>query len=602
MSCPQKKHINNFSPLERKVYLCVKKNDLQGLCQIMDPLTLEQRRKLGTVAVDDKTPLFFASKLGSKEMIKYLVVECGVEVNSGCAMKQASRVPMFAATMAGHLDAVRTLLKLRADVDWRDEAGVKCIFKACSYGYYWLAKYFQLHGADINCDLNVDFCSRTKRYCQLSLKVGADLDFQDKDGRTALMYATASGRYDVVNFLLSCKIDKYKRDHSGLNALCISILNNQQQMLKHLLTFVYARNDYILALEFCGAHLLLFNMHQETALGYWKLALVYRHENMRQFDNKIKPGDLGSPFERGEFQSEAEVDNLIKDRRERSLQILLIYCRILSLDHTTTHDAFYHVVSSNEFRNDLTTAFRMIDLIFRFYTGRTSPFNSVAEKAITNTVDLFETNKDTLDLSNASHILSRFDIAFDFLKTHIWKELRDGEYSDLNFSFYYEFLQKMLDFIKLILNFSLTKEQEEKFRHQIKVIGQVYIDRYPISLLHIAVECGISDTVLSYILNCDVEVNFQDSTRSTPLHLLLENSFAMVRSKIRLFVDAGSHLDAMNMFEYCPLSVLQAHKMIIKKLEFTSLQCLAARVIRRSHIFLPDESYPKHLRDFIALH
>jgi len=82
---------------------------------------------------DGMAPLFPAAQNGHCEVIRYLVRDAGANVDPHASLD--SRVtPLFYACKEGKLDAVKTLIKLRADPNHQLEDGTTPIFIACEYG------------------------------------------------------------------------------------------------------------------------------------------------------------------------------------------------------------------------------------------------------------------------------------------------------------------------------------------------------------------------------------------------------------------------------------------------------------------------------------
>ena len=70
---------------------------------------------------------------------------------------------------------------------------------------------------------------------QQALAAGADLNFRNDEGRSALTIASMSGNLDVVAFLLARRADVSARDHSGWTALLGASASGRYEVVELLL-------------------------------------------------------------------------------------------------------------------------------------------------------------------------------------------------------------------------------------------------------------------------------------------------------------------------------------------------------------------------------
>ncbi|MDJ0840522.1 MAG: ankyrin repeat domain-containing protein [Acidobacteriota bacterium] len=86
---------------------------------------------------------------------------------------------------------------------------------------------------------------------------GAEIDFADKYGNTALMHAAMAGRVDTMNLLLMAAANPNSRNKFGLNALMLAVDKNQvdtvKLLLKHGLSPMEKANDGRNALDIARA-------------------------------------------------------------------------------------------------------------------------------------------------------------------------------------------------------------------------------------------------------------------------------------------------------------------------------------------------------------
>ncbi|KAK4195219.1 ankyrin repeat-containing domain protein [Triangularia verruculosa] len=121
-----------------------------------------------------RTPLSWAAENGHETIVK-LLLECGADVET--LDGKHARTPLSRAAENGHEAVVWTLLKYKGDVEARDQKSLQTpLMLAAENGHV--------------------------RTVSLLLQNGALLDAKDREGRTALDWATEKGQDDVVKHLL----------------------------------------------------------------------------------------------------------------------------------------------------------------------------------------------------------------------------------------------------------------------------------------------------------------------------------------------------------------------------------------------------------------
>lgn len=105
-----------------------------------------------------------------------------------------------------------------------------------------------------------------------------------------------------------------------------------------------------------------------------------------------------------------------------------------------------------------------------------------------------------------------------------------------------------------------------------------FYDRYP---------CLQTSRVL---LQYGAAVDAVDTTRNTPLHVIVSNKEPCDESFLDLLCDAGAHLDYANTLAKTPadLATTANIRQLLKSRMNMSLKCLCARLIRKSNVFYGD--------------
>ena len=140
--------------------------------------------------------------------------------------------PLLNAVTAGHIDAVKQLIKGGANSNLPDGEGRSALFIACERGFYEPASLLLDAGAEVE-SRSLD--SRTPLYvaCQsgyvdvarMLLAAGASVDASVRAGMTPLMIASLKGYSDIVAALLVGGADINRRNDRGECALLLATIS-----------------------------------------------------------------------------------------------------------------------------------------------------------------------------------------------------------------------------------------------------------------------------------------------------------------------------------------------------------------------------------------
>jgi ankyrin repeat protein len=226
--------LKNCGSSERRLVLSVLRGDLKSLTEAAErPANFECRTDAGD------TPLWLASALGNKEIVKYLLTR---RANVHARVEDGTTA-LMAAAKNGHTDAMALLIAGGADVNATDKEGntalVLCaekgqlepvkllLAKRCLVTARNSAGATALHAAAKN--------GHTEVVRQL-VAGGADVNAAEKDGDTALVLAAADGHQDVVRLLASRDADVNARNHQRRTALIVAAINGHKSVVKWLLS------------------------------------------------------------------------------------------------------------------------------------------------------------------------------------------------------------------------------------------------------------------------------------------------------------------------------------------------------------------------------
>ena len=139
---------------------------------------------------------------------------------------------LLQAAQAGHNNDVIILLELGANVDYQNEIGRTAPMLATNGEHEKVVQTLILAGANVDIQ---DYCGNTALMIALNcvsnnshyqiidlLKENVDLNLQNQEGWTALMFASKNGHYQVVELLIKEKADPNIQAQNGVTALMIA--------------------------------------------------------------------------------------------------------------------------------------------------------------------------------------------------------------------------------------------------------------------------------------------------------------------------------------------------------------------------------------------
>ncbi|KAI8334078.1 ankyrin repeat-containing domain protein [Choanephora cucurbitarum] len=155
---------------------------------------------------------------------------------------KAGRTKLFFATTAGHLDKVKELIELGADVNFKDNAGWTPLHEAALKGQYEIGKHLIACGAEINVrgfglDTPLhDACSSNSPECvQLLVDAGADVFALNEAEKRPIDLCTD----EACQRILQAKMNELERliarDQQGRSSLHRACISNRLQKAQSLI-------------------------------------------------------------------------------------------------------------------------------------------------------------------------------------------------------------------------------------------------------------------------------------------------------------------------------------------------------------------------------
>ncbi|XP_022288625.2 fibronectin type 3 and ankyrin repeat domains 1 protein-like isoform X1 [Crassostrea virginica] len=151
--------------------------------------------------------------VGAEESIMEILIRYGADVN---AKNDSGKTALMLACFAGQFDAVKLLRANGAKYDDYDRGGSTPIHWAVDGGNTRLIEWIIKDGADVNLKdhshgwtplIRCASVNGNRNVALTLLVCGAEVNIQDKDGKTALMVAIINGHQDLVELLLQKNAD-----------------------------------------------------------------------------------------------------------------------------------------------------------------------------------------------------------------------------------------------------------------------------------------------------------------------------------------------------------------------------------------------------------
>ena len=187
----------------------------------------------------EATALYYAALCGFNELINYLIVTHGEDVNAMCGRHGT---PLHAAAYEGHLDVTHLLLDHGADINLADFDGQTALGTAYSRNNLKVMRLLLEYGADADVQYDVhglilhhaSWKGRAE-VIELLLRHKADVNGRGDDDWTPLHWASAGGRVEVVRLLLERGADVDAQNKDQNTPLRLASLHGHVDVVRALL-------------------------------------------------------------------------------------------------------------------------------------------------------------------------------------------------------------------------------------------------------------------------------------------------------------------------------------------------------------------------------
>ena len=166
------------------------------------------------------TSLHVAAALGCAQTVEAILQHSSSNVD---AVDDYNGTPLLWAVQNGHEAVVKTLLKFKASIHCGFESALNCAARNRYDGLVRLLIQESMKSDtgshDTECDLFVAVMTGNESKTKALITAGADVDFTDFDGGTALQWAAWYGHQQIATLLIAAGADVNASDHKGRSSL-----------------------------------------------------------------------------------------------------------------------------------------------------------------------------------------------------------------------------------------------------------------------------------------------------------------------------------------------------------------------------------------------
>ena len=212
-------------------FAATKKHNIEVISQLTAIVDVNARESKG------RTALMISAYIGDIEAVKILL-DRKANINIGDIY---GRTPLMAALQQGHTALATLLLEGGADVKQETNSGETALFYACRKVEDGLVRLLVkrddrlLNHPDSNGNTLLMHAVKEKdlKCLKLLLSLGANVDVENKFGKTAIIEACLSGKLDIVKLLVENGASKTAVTSTGLSATSVVSVNGNSAMRKY---------------------------------------------------------------------------------------------------------------------------------------------------------------------------------------------------------------------------------------------------------------------------------------------------------------------------------------------------------------------------------
>ncbi|XP_064078566.1 protein fem-1 homolog C-like [Macrobrachium nipponense] len=456
------------------------------------------------------------------------------------------------------------------------------------------------------------------------VEIGANVNRQRIDGRTALHECADYGHLESVELLL----DHYAYitpDSMGETPLLCASLSGHAHVVEYMISRreLISQEDRIEALELLGATFADKRRDVAIAVMYWEMAMDERRDN----DIPVNP-EADDPLYTEYFQEVTTPQQLEEIRYSRdaiAIQSMLVRARVLGYTHEATFNDMRRKGEKFASTGDVK---QCIVLWMRGLEMQQKALAVLDHRRLfflTSLTDMFADmvlRYPELGDNNAMYfedVLRLFENCCREVAISVTDKTPLASHM-----VYFHYLDRFIPLAMHVLLVLLKINPQLSSAQLLTVKKLVYRlvkldprDSTGRTLLHTACGGGFiirdgsplvstfpSLEVVNVLLETGADPCAMDQYRNTPLHMLGLNG-ECPRGVVDALLSAGGHLDAVNEdgLTFGTLRVFHGEKLhqIVDPVRHTSLQCLAAAVVRKHGIEYKNVVHPR-LERFVDMH
>ncbi|XP_022102945.1 protein fem-1 homolog C-like [Acanthaster planci] len=627
---------NFYQSFKTPIFKAAQEGDLHRIQECLRSRTKEEVKWLVSQVVEKTTPLIAASRHGHLNVVNYFLEECKADVEQvGSVTFDGETIEgapaLWCAAAAGHFATVQSLMRHGARVNQTTFSNSTPLRAACFDGHFDIVRHLVQHGADIElANRHGHTCLMISCYkghydiAEYLLSLHADVNRKSIRGNTALHDCAESGSLAIMKLLLKhnavMDIDAY-----GMTPIKAAAVAGHSNIVDYLVTVSdVPKIEKVESLELLGATAVDKKRDMHQALRYWQRALDERSSDPANIIKKVPTKAIPAYECSIEVDSTRDLENMIGDPDEMRMQALLIRERILGPTHPdTTYYIRYRgavYADSGNFDRCITLWMYALDM----QQQALEPLNPMTQSSLLSFAELFAYMLSERNGERVCSDLKYSTVSVVYLKgiSEIKRGIEEapiGPPSDKDAANFHRALLILMHLMCLIAKLDGTVEEEDEVRQatyrflKLKPTGSKGA-----TPLHLAVEestssvgrypvCRFPDyRVLRLLLACGADVNRSNTEGNRPLHIAAKGSSDGLvkhdRSDIlRMLLDHGAHLDCRNDSGKAPLDLLGDALCDISPINYTTLQCLAARAVMK-HGLKYIGIIPKRLEEFVKIH
>ncbi|KZS14041.1 Protein fem-1 B [Daphnia magna] len=611
---------------------------------------------LVSAVTNGATPMLMACRNGHLDVVEYLVERCGADIEqAGSVTFDGETIegapPLWVAAAAGHVHIVRFLVRAGASVNCTTKTNSTPLRAACFDGHFEIVKYLIDHGADMEvANRHGHTCLMIACYkghlkiARYLIELAADVNRKSVKGNTALHDCAESGSLEILQLLLSSGA-KMVVDSYGMTPLLAAAVSGHTHIVEYIVHNLdtVSRKEKIDALELLGATFVDRKRDMLGALEYWKQAMQIRYESGVCSLPKPQGQSPIAAFENTlEATTVEQLEEAVSDPDGMRMQALLVRERILGAAHPETSYYIRYRGAVYADTGNFNRCIRLWMYALEMQQSMLEPLSPMTNSSLLSFAELFsfmmaERDAETRNNNNGPAVQSNRQpdaqqqqqqqpppavglmapqrsppnippLSFSDVMAVLSRAVREIRAGTLQLSKVAAAEPKIQPALNSLQDHALRKSLYDLVRlnarsrngytllHLACTRDSTLLSRYPV--------CSFPSTdVIRLLLDVGADPESTDHDGNTALHILAQTQ-PCPSSAVSLVLQRGCHLDQVNLkgqsFAQLMQKVQPIHE-VVNTLQYTSLKCLCARVIRQ-HRLLFKGLVPQTLQPFVLKH